>query len=81
MLDLVASLVDKSLLRPVARPNSGPGSRFEMLETIREYGLEQLAESGEETRSATPTSLTFCLWPRRQSRELWTDRTMPGWTG
>ena len=48
VLDLVASLVDKSLLRPVARPNSGPGSRFEMLETIREYGLEQLAESGEE---------------------------------
>jgi tetratricopeptide (TPR) repeat protein len=47
VLDLVASLVDKSLLRPVAQPNSGVGSRFEMLETIREYGLERLTESGE----------------------------------
>ena len=47
VLDLVASLVDKSLLRPVAQPMSGPGSRFEMLETIREFGLERLTESGE----------------------------------
>jgi predicted ATPase/transcriptional regulator with XRE-family HTH domain len=44
VLDLVASLVDKSLLRPVPQPE---WPRFEMLETIREYGLELLAESGE----------------------------------
>src|SRR5215211_7214296 len=31
VLDLVASLVDKSLLRPVAESNSGHGPRFEML--------------------------------------------------
>jgi predicted ATPase len=45
-LDIVASLVEKSLLQPV----SGPGgmSRFAMLETVREYALEQLAASGEE---------------------------------
>ena len=55
VLGLVASLVDKSLLRPVAQPNSGLGPRFEMLETIREYGLERLAESGEADRSAVPT--------------------------
>jgi predicted ATPase/DNA-binding XRE family transcriptional regulator len=48
VLDLVASLVDKSLLQPVAESNSGHGPRFEMLETIREYGLERLTESGEE---------------------------------
>jgi DNA-binding CsgD family transcriptional regulator/tetratricopeptide (TPR) repeat protein len=46
-LDLIASLVDKSLLKE----ESGPGgeSRLLMLETIREYGLERLHESGEET--------------------------------
>ncbi len=44
-LDLVASLVDKSLLR---RLDAGEGEpRFGMLATIREYGLEQLAASAE----------------------------------
>lgn len=44
-LDLVASLVDKSLLR--AEPPTADEPRFGMLETIREFGLEQLAASGE----------------------------------
>jgi predicted ATPase/DNA-binding XRE family transcriptional regulator len=47
VLDLVTSLVDKSLLRPVVLSNGGSGPRFEMLDTIREYGLERLTESGE----------------------------------
>ena len=47
VLDLIASLVDKSLLRPLTQPDGNLGPRFEMLETIREYGLERLAESGE----------------------------------
>ncbi|GAA0968995.1 BTAD domain-containing putative transcriptional regulator [Acrocarpospora macrocephala] len=47
-LDLVAALVDKSLLQLVEGP------RYRMLETIREYALERLAESGDlvETRAA-----------------------------
>ncbi|WP_322763226.1 AfsR/SARP family transcriptional regulator, partial [Frankia sp. Cr2] len=43
--DLVASLIDKSLLQPAAG-----GTRQRMLETIREYGLERLAERGELAR-------------------------------
>jgi non-specific serine/threonine protein kinase len=42
-LEGIASLVDKSLL--LALP--APTARFTMLETIREFGLEQLAASGE----------------------------------
>ncbi|GAA3092875.1 BTAD domain-containing putative transcriptional regulator [Streptosporangium carneum] len=47
-LDLLSALVDKSLLQPVE------GSRHRMLETIREFGLERLAESGRisEVRAA-----------------------------
>ncbi len=39
--DLLAALADKSLLQLVG------GSRYRMLETLREYGTERLAESGE----------------------------------
>jgi tetratricopeptide (TPR) repeat protein len=45
IVDGLASLVDKSLLRTVEGDNAEP--RFQMLETIREYGLEKLAESDE----------------------------------
>jgi len=41
----LASLADKSLLWADHRADEGP--RFAMLETVREYGLEQLEASGE----------------------------------
>jgi predicted ATPase/DNA-binding SARP family transcriptional activator len=40
--DLIASLIDKSLLQPI-----DDGRRARMLETIREYGIERLGERGE----------------------------------
>ena len=48
--DGVASLVDKSLLRQEDGPDGEP--RFAMLETIREYALEQLQASARSQRSA-----------------------------
>ena len=45
-IDLVAALVDRSLLRSTDDAN---GSRFAMLETIREYAAERLAASDEAT--------------------------------
>jgi predicted ATPase/DNA-binding XRE family transcriptional regulator len=45
VLDGLISLVDKSLLRHVATADDEP--RFEMLATVREYALEQLARNGE----------------------------------
>src|SRR5215207_7604111 len=45
-LEGISSLVDKSLLKQV--DEVAGESRFAMLETIREYGLEQLAASGED---------------------------------
>jgi len=45
VLDIVASLIDKSLLQQTTQEGEEP--RFAMLETIREYGLEALAVGGE----------------------------------
>jgi predicted ATPase len=46
VLETLSALVDKSLLRQSEDPSGEP--RFMILETIREYGLERLTESGEE---------------------------------
>jgi predicted ATPase/predicted negative regulator of RcsB-dependent stress response len=57
-LDGMASMVDKSLMRQFEADGEEP--RFVMLETIREYALEQLAGSGDEpiTRRA---HAAYCL--------------------
>ncbi|WP_308293512.1 BTAD domain-containing putative transcriptional regulator [Streptomyces sp. RM72] len=46
ILDLLAALVDKSL---VAVDSTGPRARYSMLETIRQYGLERLGELSRHT--------------------------------
>ena len=48
-LDLVGSLLEKSLLEPIAASANRPGDdkRFRILETVREFGLEQLTLAGE----------------------------------
>ncbi len=49
VLDEVSSLLDKSLLRQTGQ--EAETARLMMLETIREYGLETLAASGEMERT------------------------------
>jgi predicted ATPase len=59
VLDLVAALVEKSLL--VAwRPDSSGRVRYRMLESIRAYGAERLDEAGE-SEAARRAHLTYFL--------------------
>ncbi len=46
VFELLASLVDKSLVVAVPQPE-GAATRYRMLETIREYAIERLDEAGE----------------------------------
>ena len=64
-LDLVDSLVGKSLLHQ-AESLDGE-SRFMMLETVREFGLEQLAESGE----SAATQDRHAAWYLQLAEEAW----------
>jgi predicted ATPase/DNA-binding CsgD family transcriptional regulator len=58
VLDELESLINNSLVRQVDRSDGEP--RFTMLETIREYGLEQLVACGEQD-SARRAHADVCL--------------------
>ena len=80
ILDTIASLVDKSLLSRIATGNGE--LRFGMLETIREFGQEQLAAAGEaaaarDAHAACFLDLAERAWPtfrRRTGHEVWLER-------
>jgi predicted ATPase/DNA-binding SARP family transcriptional activator len=78
VLPLLSALVDKSLL--VARHGAG-GTRYRMLETIRAYGQERLAEAGErEALRAAHAAYFFGLAAaaepqlRRADQLVWLNR-------
>ena len=82
MLAGVELLMDHSLLQSAAQPDGEP--RVQMLETIREYGLEQLAASGEEAETrrehmAYYLALAEAADPHLRSgdREVWLARLHP----
>ncbi len=68
-LDVLGSLVSKSLLRQEEDHDAGP--RFTMLETVREYGLEQLAESGDEQITRDQHAAYFLELAERADPAIW----------
>ncbi len=62
------SLLDKSLIRQ-SQPGAG-GPRFTMLETIREFAVEKLVESGQQTLIHGRHVAYFLEWIRRP-KEYW----------
>jgi predicted ATPase/DNA-binding CsgD family transcriptional regulator len=65
LLDGIESLVDQSLVRPIGPSDDDPAGaapRFAMLETIREYGLEQLEASGEAATTQDAHAAFWSSW-------------------
>ncbi len=50
VLPALSALIDKSIIAAAERPG-GEAARYRMLETVRAYGLERLAEAGEQDRA------------------------------
>jgi DNA-binding CsgD family transcriptional regulator len=68
VLDGVASLVDSSLLRREERDEE---PRYRMLETVREYGQERLAASGEVEAARRAHALYFLDLAERAASATW----------
>ena len=58
IFELMSSLVDNSLVQQAKQGNDEP--RFRMLETIREYSLERLQQSGEDAATKRAHA-AYCL--------------------
>jgi predicted ATPase len=79
VVDGLVSLVDKSLLVQESDPAGEP--RFRLLETIRHFALQRLAETGEETDIHRHHAAFFLNLAERAEKELigleqatWVDR-------
>jgi predicted ATPase len=68
ILEGVTSLADKNLLRH--REAGAEGPRFEMLETVREFALERLNESGEKARVRRAHAAYFLVLAEEAAAEL-----------
>jgi non-specific serine/threonine protein kinase len=77
----LTSLVDRSLLQPSAGVPRTPGgalraehARFQMLETIREFGLDQLAASGEASAVRHRHAAYYLALAEQAGTEDWGPR-------
>ena len=68
VVDLLAGLIDKSLLRPIS--TNGVHARFTMLETVREFALERLRESGEAGAAKAAQAAYMVALAERAEAEL-----------
>jgi len=74
LLDGVSSLLDKSLLQQRDGRNGEP--RFGIMQTIRDYALDRLAESGEEEALRQQQTLFYLALARRAERAVEYDRLL-----
>jgi predicted ATPase len=68
VVDALASLIDKSLLNAERTPT---GTRYRELETVRQYGEEQLMAGGGADRTRERHARYFAAFARDAGRGLW----------
>jgi predicted ATPase/DNA-binding CsgD family transcriptional regulator len=73
--DLLASLVDHSLVRQV----EGDPPRFAMLETVREFALERLGASEEETDARRAQAGWYLALAQESEPRTWTGPDQAQW--
>ena len=66
VLDELTLLVDKSL---VIAGNTSGATRYRLLETVRQYALENSATPANRTRFASATAITTHTWPSSSTSE------------
>jgi len=79
MLDSLHSLIDKSLVHQRTQEDQEP--RLLLLETIREYGLEALAEKGELERTRQAHASYYLALAEKAEPALLAHNKVCGWTG
>jgi predicted ATPase/DNA-binding XRE family transcriptional regulator len=77
VLDLLASLLDKSVLRQELGADGE--RRFAMLETVREFALEQLTACGEEAAARERHAAWYLALAEQAGIELRPDRAQAAW--
>jgi predicted ATPase/serine/threonine protein kinase len=71
--EAIELLVDNSLIRRVSTEDAEP--RFTMLDTMREYGLERLAETGEELYTRKAHAAYFLVLAEEEAPAMRRERT------
>jgi predicted ATPase/DNA-binding CsgD family transcriptional regulator len=79
LIDGIESLVAKSLLTTVDLATGDEGTRFVLLETIREYGLERLAADGRLEEAHALHAAWFADFAERSVRELLEGMDRASW--
>ncbi|MBO2453895.1 tetratricopeptide repeat protein [Actinomadura barringtoniae] len=77
VLEVLTALVDKSL---VIVTDTAQAPRYRMLETLRAYGLERLAEAGEEDRVRAAYAAHFLALAENAEPRLYRDEQIE-WLG
>lgn len=76
VMDLVAGLVEKSILLSVGEP--GGGVRYRLIDTLREYGLEWLTELGEADATRARMRDHY-LWLAEEAERAWSGADQVEW--
>jgi predicted ATPase/DNA-binding winged helix-turn-helix (wHTH) protein len=76
LFDGLSSLLDKNLIQRVERPDAE--ARFTMLETIREYALERLSDSGEDAATRRAHA-AYCLVLAEEGNPELNSSERAGW--